>query len=1400
MNVRRLTTSILAAFGVLALGAGPALAAREHHPGIPPSFGGPGADPGHFNAPSGVALNDSTALEPAAGDVYVIDRGDNRVERFGPEGEYEGQFNGSAEFEVGAKKEKGSPAPTGTFAFGEENSLDNGIAVDDSGKSKLEDPSVGDVYVVDSGHAVIDEFEALGGYDAQLTGICKQAGFCPGAAIPFSKVYGVAVDPAGNLWVSYQSAESGESVDIAEFTDAGAFVKSLDTGERGGFYNALAVDSSDVYYAGARRAIDKFDTHTGSKMAEFDRAEAAYGVASLAVDPSTGDLFVVDYSSSYSEEDSDVEVYGPAGEPYSAPLEEFPFATQGELEEHVRHHLMPQYQFSGIAVGPNGTVYASLRNASAVAIYEDVSLPEVLTATATEAGPTEDRVALRGSFNPEGRQVTACQFEYVSEEAFRQAKAVEAEASGLAGEASRSATEARGRAAAAKARAEQLEAEGRKEKAAEEEELAKAEAERATAEETRAQAEEARAQEQQGGWGTAADAACEPPPAAITGDSAVVIQAKASGLQASTAYRIRLVVIAGGKPRSSSEFAFFAATRPRVEAETVNAGSTEAKVSAKIDPSGLPTSYRVEYGIADVEEHSTAEASAGTATAPVRVSVLLGKLQAGAGYRFRFVASNSLGVATGQTVTFATTAASVAGGGSESNCPNRTFSGFSAALPDCRAYELVSAAEDDTYLPDYDDASYIETGEIVGLEGSYRAAPSGDGVAYMAGPSASGVGGNGKTGNGNGNHYLATRGAKGWEASNIELPFNSAYNVNFEDFSADLSVETIATASPEARAEPEEPADCASAETTELYSRTASGLHALVTTNQGSAICDAESAGISADDSHILLQSSGAYTAQAKAGSLFADENLYDSVDGALHQVNVLPDGEPEQQPDATFGTRVPGEFGENQTYDDFSGDVSADGSRVFWTALEGSTEEPRPKALYVRENDSQPQSPVVGGKCTVSADACTLQLDAAEPGAGPSGGGQFWTASGDGSRVFFTDQSQLTKSSTAAPGEPDLYEYEVSGEAGAPGALVDLTVDGHAGEHANVQGVIGASEDGSYVYFVADGVLAAGNAEGNVPIPGQPNLYLAHGGATTFVATLEAEDDVIHSKGGGQREVGDWQAQQGARTAEVTPGGLAVGFMSRRSLTGYDNRRIKSYGFNNEPEYEALPEVFLYEAGTGRVVCASCSPTGAAAVAEGYVSTSGNASFMSHWLSEREGTEVYFMTSQPLVADDSNGLQDVYEWESEGSGACQQVSGCVALLSPADPQSSAYFVDASTSGNDVFITSRAQLVPSATDETLKLYDVRADGGRSETSLACTGTGCQGVPPAPPIFATPASVTFGGVGNFAPPPPSAVKPKAKAKSRKCGRGRVKQHGRCVKPSKKRRKRQARKTSATRKGR
>ena len=129
-------------------------------------------------------------------------------------------------------------------------------------------------------------------------------------------------------------------------------------------------------------------------------------------------------------------------------------------------------------------------------------------------------------------------------------------------------------------------------------------------------------------------------------------------------------------------------------------------------------------------------------------------------------------------------------------------------------------------------------------------------------------------------------------------------------------------------------------------------------------------------------------------------------------------------------------------------------------------------------------------------------------------------------------------------------------------------------------EGILGSSEDGSYVYFAAGGVLAANQGAGgetatpqacDVVVPrgelvyGACNVYVRHEGHTTFIATLSGEEDDFT---GSPAFDGDWQADPGRRTADVTPDGRHLVFMSRRSLTGYHN--------------DGLTEVFVYDSETG--------------------------------------------------------------------------------------------------------------------------------------------------------------------------------------------------------------------------
>ena len=389
--------------------------------------------------------------------------------------------------------------------------------------------------------------------------------------------------------------------------------------------------------------------------------------------------------------------------------------------------------------------------------------------------------------------------------------------------------------------------------------------------------------------------------------------------------------------------------------------------------------------------------------------------------------------------------------------------------------------------------------------------------------------------------------------------------------------------------------------------------------------------GATANERHLLFAVNSALTADSLDGGERAN-NLYDVIGGISYSVNVLPNGTP--QPNASFG--APAEERPSFNAPDLSNVVSESGDRVFWSALDPAE---KLSALFVRENDERPQSPIdAEGHCTVPWDACTVQVDATH-GGGASGGGRFWTASADGSLVFFTDESRLTPDSTAASGAPDLYEFNVASRA-----LSDLTVATAAGQHADVRGVVGASSDGSYVYFVAGGALAGASAQ---PCSSEPesacNLYVRHSGASSLVAVLSAHDGgevAPYGPAAGQGSHGDWQPGLANRTAQVTPDGRHLVFMSSRNLTAPEDRS------------EGLAEVYLDDAeAQPKLTCLSCAAGGAppavtdfglTAGAAAYLPVSNSATYMQHWISE-DGSRVFFDSVEPLTPGAASGVQNVY-------------------------------------------------------------------------------------------------------------------------------------------------------------
>jgi hypothetical protein len=245
--------------GALALPVASAVAVQRYGPisGHIGEAGPGGSGGGEFSGPDGVAIDQAT------GDVYVVDTGNNRVEKFEASGTYLSQLDGTE-------------TPSGAF------SEPTAVAVDQAS---------GDVYVVDSGHDVVDKFTASGSYICELSGWGRGCQATPGGAPTFDDPHGVAVDPTtggANSGDVYVSDKENKTVDA--FTDDGGDVSHLALDYRPW---SLAVDSnSDLYVAGAgAEQVHEF-TPSGLELREYAGSILGARIRTVGVDQDTDDVFI----------------------------------------------------------------------------------------------------------------------------------------------------------------------------------------------------------------------------------------------------------------------------------------------------------------------------------------------------------------------------------------------------------------------------------------------------------------------------------------------------------------------------------------------------------------------------------------------------------------------------------------------------------------------------------------------------------------------------------------------------------------------------------------------------------------------------------------------------------------------------------------------------------------------------------------------------------------------------------------------------------------------------------------------------------------------------------------------------------------------------------------------------
>lgn len=689
---------------------------------------------------------------------------------------------------------------------------------------------------------------------------------------------------------------------------------------------------------------------------------------------------------------------------------------------------------------------------------------------------------------------------------------------------------------------------------------------------------------------------------------------------------------AGASPAAAAEAPVIASTW------VTEVTATSANLRAQINPNGAVTTYRFEYiseagyqanlqavppregfsGAAKVPSGGAAGIGSGSTIVPV-VQHIAGLTPVSV-YRFRVVATSSEGTTPGPERSLGTEAAT------------NVF-----RLLDNRGWEMVSPVDKNG-------------GAIQGFGQNFggdvlQAAADGNSVTYSSADSF-GV----PQGAPAASQYLARRGGGGWSSDNITTPLLSGSygdepdGVPYQLFSGDLSRGLLSNGE-RCRgsggecpvANPPLPGTGAPAGYRDYYLRDngSGGFASLLSaanvsqTTLSPAQFELDFVATSPDLGHVVLSTCAKLTSNATevpavGGCDPAAQNLYEWSSSGLSLVNLLP-GDTQGTPGAKVAAQ--------------GAAVSADGSRVYWTAAGN---------IYLREG------------------AQTKLL-------GESAGGAFQTASADGRFALFTSAAE------------HLYRYDAT-----VGTATDLTPTGA------IQGVLGASADGSKAYYVS----AAG-------------LFLWNSGVTTKVAAAAAASDYPPTTG----------------TARVSPDGSHLLFVSAAELTGYENNGVT--------------EVFLYGPPPGataaKLTCVSCNPTGErprgassipGAIANGKGENATRA-YRPRALSN-DGSRVFFDSSDVLAIQDTNSRPDVYEWEAPGVGSCTGEVGCVGLISSGRSGQASTFIDASANGSDAFFLTDSSLFP-LDPGSFDVYDARVNGGFAPppSAIPCIADACQSLPEAP---------------------------------------------------------------------
>jgi len=284
------------------------------------SFGSTGNSDGQFLRPAGITLDSS-------GNIYVVDSGNNRIQKFdntykyitqwGSSGNGDGQFSNPTEMAIDSsgniyvvdngnnRIQKFNSAGVYITQWGGTGSGDgqflgpNGIAIDSSGN----------VYVVDMGNSRIEEFTSSGTYITQWNGSGISGG---GFYFPM----GIVIDSAGNIYIS-----DSNNYRILKFTSSMSYItqwgnKGPGLGQFFGRPLDMAIDSSgNIYVVDVDNRIQEF-TSSGAPITQWGELGTGDGQFDYPwgiTGDSAGYIYVTDLNNNR------VEKFGPCPIPTPTP-------------------------------------------------------------------------------------------------------------------------------------------------------------------------------------------------------------------------------------------------------------------------------------------------------------------------------------------------------------------------------------------------------------------------------------------------------------------------------------------------------------------------------------------------------------------------------------------------------------------------------------------------------------------------------------------------------------------------------------------------------------------------------------------------------------------------------------------------------------------------------------------------------------------------------------------------------------------------------------------------------------------------------------------------------------------------------------------------------------------------